>query len=165
MFEKGERIIYGSSGVCEVVDISMMDMSGTRQGKLYYTLIPVYMNGSKIYTPVDNQKIVMRKLLSKGEVMPLIDQIPDIEPLWIKDEKKREEVYKEALQPCTFEGMIRIIKTLYRRQRVRIENGKRLASLDERYMKMAEDSLYGELSISLDMEREKVAQYITGLVN
>lgn len=165
MFEKGERIIYGSSGVCEVVDISMMDMSGARQGRLYYTLIPIYTNGSKIYTPVDNTKIVMRKLLSKGEVISLIDQIPDIEPLWIQDEKKREEVYKAALQTCSFEGMIRIIKTLYRRQRVRVEHGKRLASLDERYMKLAEDSLYGELSISLDMEREQVAQYITGLVD
>ena len=30
MFRKGEFVIYGNSGVCEVVDIGTMDMSGAK---------------------------------------------------------------------------------------------------------------------------------------
>lgn len=161
MFEKGEFIIYGSSGVCQVEEIGPMEMSGAKEGKLYYTLLPVYTNGSKIFTPVDNTKIVMRKIMTKQEAKDAVIEIPEIEPLWIEDEKKREELYKETLHACTFEGYIKVIKTLFLRQQSRIENGKRLATIDERYLKMAEDSLYGELAVSLAMDKEDVVDYIT----
>lgn len=161
MFEKGEFIIYGSSGVCQVEEIGPMEMSGAKEGKLYYTLLPVYTNGSKIFTPVDNTKIVMRKIMTKQEAMDAIIEIPEIEPLWIEDEKKREELYKETLHACTFEGYIKVIKTLFHRQQSRLENGKRLATVDERYLKMAQDGLYGELAISLSMDKEDVVNFIT----
>ena len=161
MFQKGQYIIYGSSGVCEVEDIGTMNMSGIPKGRLYYTLLPVYSNGSKIYTPVDNDKIVMRSVLSKEEAMERIEQIPEIEPLWVTDEKKRDESYKEAMKSCSFENLIKIIKTLYLRKQSRMAGGKKLATVDERYLKMAEDSLYGELAISLNMKKEEMEQFIT----
>ena len=161
MFEKGEFIIYGSSGVCQIDEIGPMEMSGAKEGKLYYTLLPVYTNGSKIFTPVDNTKIVMRKIMTKQEAMDAVIEIPDIKPLWIEDAKKREELNKETSHACTFEGYIKVIKTLFLRQQSRMENGKRLATIDERYLKMAEDSLYGELAVSLGMDKEDVVDYIT----
>lgn len=161
MFEKGEFIMYGSSGVCQIEEIGPMEMSGAKVGKLYYTLLPVYTNGSKIFTPVDNTKIVMRKIMTKQEAMDAVIEIPEIEPLWIEDEKKREELYKETLRACTFEGYIKVIKTLFLRQQSRLENGKRLATVDERYLKMAQDGLYGELAISLSMDKEDVVNFIT----
>ena len=161
MFEKGEFIMYGSSGVCQIEEIGPMEMSGAKVGKLYYTLLPVYTNGSKIFTPVDNTKIVMRKIMTKQEAMDAVSEIPEIEPLWIEDEKKREELYKETLHACTFEGYIKVIKTLFLRQQSRLENGKRLATVDERYLKMAQDGLYGELAISLSMDKEDVVNFIT----
>ena len=160
MFQRGDYIIYGTSGVCIVDEIGTMDMSGTKEGKLYYTLSPVYSNGSKIYTPVDNKKVVMRLVLSREEAMERIHQIPQIEPLWVEDEKKREECYKEALKSGSFENLIKIIKTLYLRRQSRIAVGKKMASVDERYLKMAEDSLYGELAVSLQLKKEEMEQFI-----
>lgn len=164
MFQKGDNIVYGSSGVCEVVDIGTMNMTGAKKGRLYYTLLPVYSNGSRIYTPVDNDKIVMRSILTREEALEKIDSIPEIEPLWIVDEKKREESYKEAVKTCSFENLIKIIKTLYLRRQSRLAGGKKLAAIDERYLKMAEESLYGELAISLDMPKEEMEQFITNHV-
>lgn len=145
MFQKGDYIVYGSSGVCEVEEIGPMNMSGIAKEKLYYTLSPVYSSGSRIYTPIDNDKIAMRNILSREEALELIDNIPQIEPLWVNDEKKREELYSQKMKTCSFVEWIKIIKTLYLRRKSRIEGGKKLASVDERYLKMAEDSLYGEL--------------------
>lgn len=95
MFQVGDYIVYGSSGVCEVKNVGTMDMSGIAKGRLYYTLLPVYSNGSTIYTPVDNEKIVMRKILTKEEAMERIRQIPEIEPLWIADEKREKKAIKK----------------------------------------------------------------------
>ena len=38
MFEKGEYIIYGRSGICKIEDITHLSISGIDQQKLYYVL-------------------------------------------------------------------------------------------------------------------------------
>lgn len=80
------------------------------------------------------------------------------EPLVIEDERRREEIYREVLRECDCSICIRLIKTLYYRQSRRIESGKKAAAVDERYLKLAEDSLFGELAVALHQEKEKVAE-------
>ena len=41
MFEKGEYIVYGHNGICEVEDITHLNLSGVDKGKLYYVLAPL----------------------------------------------------------------------------------------------------------------------------
>ena len=36
MFEQGEYIVYGSTGVCKVEKVTTMDMDGVPGDKLYY---------------------------------------------------------------------------------------------------------------------------------
>lgn len=161
MFEKGDYIVYGSSGVCEVKDIGPMEMAGVKKGKLYYTLEQRHSSGSTIFTPVDNNKIVMRSIYSRGEAGELLETIPFIEALEIRDEKKREEFYKDSLRSCDFTEIIRLMKLIHIRKRKRMAAGKKIASLDERYLKMAEDGLYGELEVSLDLSRDDVEQLVS----
>ena len=78
MFEKGEFIVYGSAGVCEVKDITTLDMKGASKNRLYYILSPSHHKDSKIFTPVDGNKTVMRAVLTKEEADVLIDNIQDI---------------------------------------------------------------------------------------
>ena len=51
MFEIGEKIVYGSTGVCEVENIAPMDFAGKGEKELYYVLHPLYQDGV-IYAPV-----------------------------------------------------------------------------------------------------------------
>ena len=73
MFSIGEYIVYGMNGVCKVEEIGPMNMSGVDSDKIYYTLLPLYTKGSRVFTPVDNQKVVMRPVISEQEVCELID--------------------------------------------------------------------------------------------
>lgn len=160
MFQKGDYIVYGSSGVCQVMEIGPMEMSGVDKGKLYYTLKQRYSEGGTIFTPIDNKKIVMRGVYTKGEAGELIETIPFIEALVIPDERKREDSYKSTLRTCDFTEMIRLIKLILHRRKLRQEAGKKMASLDERYLKMAEDGLYGELEVSLEIPRTDVEKLV-----
>ena len=45
----------------------------------YYIMEPACGNNLTIKTPVDNRKVMMRKILSKDEVMSLIESLPDQE--------------------------------------------------------------------------------------
>ena len=160
MFRSGDYIIYGTRGVCRVVDIGTPDFSAASRGKMYYTLRPCYMEGSTIYAPVDATGTVMRPIMDRDEALALIDSIPDIEPLWIKDEKSRECAYKEAVRGCDNRELVRIIKTIYQRGCSRMAEGKKRTVADSKYFKIAEDSLYGELAVSLDMDPKEAKEFV-----
>lgn len=159
MFEVGDYIICGSNGVCKVQEIGN-NVPGAQEGRVYYTLASVYQKGMVVYTPVDNKKVVMRPVLSKAEAEELIAGIKDIDMLWINDDKKREEAYKDALRSCDCKQLIGIIKNLYNRKQERIAAGKKNITNDEKYFKIAEDVLYEELAISLDISKEEVKRHI-----
>lgn len=161
MFEIGEYIIYGTKGVCQVMDITSMDMDGMPRGTMYYILHPLHQNGGRIYVSVENRKTVMRKILTGEEAKALIREIPDIEELWIVNDKVREERYKECIRTCDCRELVRIIKTLYMRRQKRIKQGKKITATDERYLKLAEDNLYSELSIPLEIPKEDMEKYLT----
>ncbi len=160
MFEKGEYIVYGTSGVCQIEDITTMDMKGVAGNRLFYVLIPSSQRGGKIFTPVDNEKTYMRPVITRDEASKLIEEIPGIEELWISNEKLREAKYKECMNSCDCREWIRIIKTLYLRKRARSAQGKKITSTDEKYLRMAEDYLYSELEIPLGIPKARMEAYI-----
>ncbi len=164
MFEKGEYIVYGTSGVCQVEDITTMEMGGVAGDRLFYVLVPSNQKGGKIFTPVDNKKISMRRVMNEEEALRLIDEILGIEELWISNEKLREAQYKECLKSCDCKEWIRIIKTLYLRKRSRSAQGKRITSTDEKYLRMAQEYLYSELEIPLGIPRARMEEYISDRV-
>ncbi len=164
-FQIDDFIIYGSSGVCVVKDICVPLIYDIDTTEKYYILEPVYMKGSTIYSPVDNSTTVMRKIITNEEAQELINQIPFVEPYWNINDKKREVQYKTAIRTYDCYEWIRIIKTLYQRKQELSEQKKRLGQIDERYLHMAEDLLYAELSISLEMTREQVESYIADIVS
>lgn len=160
MFNIGEYIVYGNRGVCEVADVGKMSMSSMDKDKLYYTLVPVYARGSKIYSPVDNQKVAIRPIISQQEANDLIDSMPSIGYVEDVDDKKREVVYKDAIRTGKCEELIKVIKTLNRRREIRLAGGKKFTAVDERYYNSARDCLYGELAIALDINVDDVEDYI-----
>lgn len=160
MFGIGEYVVYGVKGVCRIEDITRLDISGADKDRLYYVLTPMGSGSGKIYAPTDNQKIIMRRVISKEEANQLIQDLPDIELLWVPDDRQREAKYKEALKSCDYRAWASIVKTLYQRSRERTRQGKKITALDERYMRSAENELYSELSLTLGVPKESMENYI-----
>ena len=161
MFEKGDYMVYGTTGVCQVEEITELKMQGSSDAKLYYVLRPCFQKGNTIFTPINNEKIVMRGVMSKAEAEELVARIPEIEVFRETDDKEREKQYKEAIKSGNSGEWIRIIKTCYLRSRKREAEGKRATTVDERYFRAAEEHLYAELSVTLGIVREQVKAYIT----
>ncbi|MCF0229486.1 MAG: CarD family transcriptional regulator [Parasporobacterium sp.] len=164
MFEIGDLIIYGNTGVCRVVHIGKPELAGVHDGRDYYTLSPYYAEKSVIFTPCDNDRVIMRPVISRDEADELIREITSVELLTISDEKKREECYKEAIRSCIPQKCVSVIKTIYVRKQQRIAEGKKATASDEKYFQMAEEKLYGELAVVLELEMNKVRDYILGCV-
>lgn len=160
MFSIGQRVICGNKGVCTVEDITTLDISGIDKAKKYYILKPKYVTASTVYVPVDTAATSMRTILTKEEAEDLIQSIPEIEPLEIKNEKLIEQDYKACMKSNQCSEWVRLIKTIYLRRQKRFQAGRKETAVDSKFCRIAEDNLYGELAVALDMERSEVSKYI-----
>ena len=161
VFDKGDFVVCGSKGVCTVEEITKLCMPGVDKDRDYYVLKPVYNYGTTVYLPVDSGEESMRRTLSKEEARSLIGAIRDIKPLSISNDKLLEQEYRGCLRTNMCEEWVKILKTTYIRKQNRIKMGRKMTAVDAKYARIAEDSLYGELAVVLDMPREKVADYIS----
>ena len=122
MFETGEYVVYGRTGICQVTGVTTMKMDGSSSERLYYILRPGGETEGKIFTPVEGGKQVLRGIITKEEAEKLIDEIPSIETLSIENEKFREDSYKKCIRTCECRDLLRIIKTIYIRKQARLSH-------------------------------------------
>ena len=160
MFETGTYIVCGQHGVCRVESLGKLQLTEASGDKEYYTLSQVYSRGGVLYVPADSEKVVMRPVISREEAEELIGHIKEIDMLQIDNEKRKEEIFKQAFKTCDSREWVKVIKTLYERKKIRLSKGKKVTASDERYLRTAEDNLYGELAISLNIDKNDVEQYI-----
>ena len=129
MFEVGDFVIYGSKGVCQIKKVGPIEMPGVSKDKLYYTLSQVYLKGSTIFTPVDNDKIRIRKILTRQEADVLIDEIQSLEPVWISDDKEREKGFTEALRNGDCKSLCMMIIALISEKKKELQTEKKQRAL------------------------------------
>ena len=158
MFEKDQLIMCGGHGVCRVVNVTGNPFDRFDKVRRFYVLEPVFEKASTVYMPVDNEKVVMRRVMNREEAEELIDNMTEIETVWIKEEKGREQMYKDAIRTYDCQSLVQIIKTLYLRRQNRINAGKKALSSDEQYLRKAEALLYSEMSVALDIPKEEVQE-------
>ena len=159
MYNKGDVVLYGTNGICDIIDITTVDIQGIAKDRLYYVL-KTRNNTGTIYVAVDSDISKMRKLISTDEATELIAGIADIEPLELKDKKKPDTEYREVLQRYDCKELIGLIKCIYFRKKERLDEGKKVIAADEKYMKLAEDVLYQELGVVLDIPKDQVLDYL-----
>ncbi len=161
MFQIGDHIIYGSTGVCQVQEIGVPEnFSGADPTRTYYTLKPIYDVGC-IYTPIDTS-VYMRAVISKAQVQGLLENLPtlEVDPFDSRNVKMLSDHYLEAIQSHDCEQLLRLIKTMDVKAKAAAKNGKRPGQTDQRYMKRAEDLLYGEFAVSLGVSMQAVAEQV-----
>ena len=123
------------------------------------------MAGSTVYVPVDSPKESMRKVLEREEAEKLIKEIPNIPLLVITNDKLSEQMYRECIRTNDCEDLVRIIKTIYMRKQKRIQAGRKVTAVDAKYFHMAEENLYGELAVALNISRKEVEDYIVEVIS
>lgn len=122
----------------------------------YFILRPLNDKTLKISVPVTSK--MLRNVISFDEANELINNMKNIDVL--KDEKQMENEYKRLLDTRDLNDLVKIIKTTYLRNKERIDNKKKIGEKDDNYFNKAEDYLYTELSVALNMKKSEVKKYI-----
>ena len=161
MYQTGELVVYGTTGVCRVEQVTQPEGPGKNSGKQYYLLKPLQQDGI-IYTPVEEGKVPIRPIMSAAEAEALIDLIPSIqaEAVYAPTLQALSQHYQAVLRTSDCEAVLRLTMSIYRKQQAALEKNRRLGMVDERYMKQAERLVHGELAAALDIPFEAVPSYI-----
>ncbi len=159
MYKVGEYVVKPNTGICRIEEITVMNLTGNGE-KEYYVLLPVGDKKAKLYVTVDADKSRLRPVMTKSDAEQFIQEIPQIDAIWVPNDKLREQQYKKAFLTNDPRDLVGVIKNLYHRGQARLVQGKKITSTDERYFKQAEKALYAELAFSMEIEQDKIQNLI-----
>lgn len=160
MFNVGDYVVKSNKGICRIDKISELDLSLNEKNRKYFFLTPINEMNTKIYVPVDKEDNGIRKVITESEAWELIKKIPNIKASDIKDDKQREQKYKDVIKSNDLNELIAIIKNMYNRKQSRISVGKKNTSVDEHFFRVAEDNLYSELAFAIGKNKEDMKNII-----
>jgi len=113
MFKIGDMIIYSVHGLCEIKDITEKKHRGTT--RKYYVLHPLQDPQLTIYSPVDNDKVVMLEPLEKEEAEEILQSFENPGITWIEDVKQRNRKYQQLITNGDRREIASIANTLMRK--------------------------------------------------
>ncbi len=163
MFEIGDKVVYGQTGVCLITDICEKSFIKNKKCK-YYVLKPIGFDNNLVYAPLEGGKIFMRYLITRQEAEALIDSIPRIIEKISCDTEISKEEYNEKINTHSLEDLVALTVIIYSKKLSVTRLKKRLNNVEEKYMKICENLLFGELSEVLGISFNEVKERIEARV-
>ena len=132
MFQAGDLLVYGTTGVCRVLSIDRRQerVGSTRQ--------------------------------ERQEAEDLISEIPTLHPAACRASTTQAltQQYQASLRQHNCRSLVELAMSIYAKRRQAESQNRRLGMVDERYLKQAEQLLFGELAAALEIPYEAVQPYI-----
>lgn len=165
MFKIGDLVYYGSTGVCRISDVAVKSF-GT-ESREYYVLSPIYDAKSTLFVPRENSSLTQRihPVLQPQEILEMVSDFEDAEEVHIKEDKLRQERYKQLVALGDRRQLARVVKLLIKQKEELFAAGKKMRMADERILKEGERLLFDEISIFFELERGQVVPFLFGEIS
>lgn len=161
LFNTGDYVVYCSGEICLVAERSERSFGGAEKTE-YCKLIPIDAVNSAYYVPAENMAVKSRRIMTKEEILTVIDGIPQIRNVWYSDKKERKSCFDAILKSDDISGIIGMMKSIYEERKKRTENGKKLIASDEKALSAAEHMLHREFAFVLGIKESDVGGFISG---
>ncbi len=156
----GSMLVYGSRGVCKVEDVKTERFG--KDEREYYVLCPMNDQKSRIYVPVDSDRIEKqaRRVITPDEIDRMLSTLPEGESAWIEDNRTRADHFRSVLEGGDLSQMMQAIHSLYLRKSELTAAGKHLNTADENIFVKLEKLLHNEFALALGISCEEVMPFI-----
>ena len=159
MYEVGQLIVYGASGVCRVEALEHPSFAPKEmKDRLYYRLKPLYEQGI-LYAPVDTA-VPIRPVLTRQQAEELLAGVPQLQPEPCESHSPQllSEHYKKFLQTYRCEDLLRLLKTIH--AKTRRAGSRAMSKTDQHFMRKAQEQLYRELAVALECIEDEVKSLV-----
>ena len=157
MFQSGDLVVYGSTGVCRVEELTRPAARGADRGKLFYLLKPLHQDGV-IYTPAEGGKVPIRPVIPAEEARALLEQIPTLTPEICRGPTLQalSQHYQAAIRTHDCRELLRLMVSIRAKRHQLAAQNRRPGMVDERFLKQAEQLLCSEFAVALQVSPEEV---------
>lgn len=166
MYKINDVVCYQNYGICQIIDIKDLTVMNNKARK-YYFMRKMYdkCDSTIIKIPVDTTNI-MRPVISKENAFMLIDSIPSLEPVMIKDIRERETLFKSMISSWKIEEWVKVIKSIYmmRNEYRRSDKPKIMPIIDMKYFEKAESLFNQEMAYALELSEDEIPVYIERMI-
>lgn len=159
MFKINDYLVYGTTGVCQVLDIKEEQFLND-EPRDYYILNQIFSQNTVIKIPVEHGSGRLRNLYSKEEIATCIKGMPDHKPLYIEDDRERAQAYRSLLKTGDCDDLITLINSIYYRKNAVVAPTKKYNKNDDDLMKRAQNLLNEEFAVVLGINPDEVKSYI-----
>lgn len=160
MYQIGDTVMHPAEGVCSVADVRAIRFSGS-DARDYYVLRPALEKGSgTVYLPVERGDAILRRLLTRQDILDMIHASNRCASLWVEDARLRKEAFTAILREGDYAKVIRMIREIHEHNAQRLAEGKKLPATDEHILADAEQLVHQEFSYVLKMSQEETVQFI-----
>ena len=160
MYQLGDKVVYGSHGVCCVV--GQEERVIDKRNVTYLALEPMGQGGSRFLVPTHNAVAMskLRHMLTREELDTLLQSQEIRTDAWIRDENMRKQAYREMISGGDRQKLLSMIQTLYRHKAAQQSAGKNVHLCDENFLRDAEKLLVSEIAMVLELEPDQAKQYL-----
>ncbi len=160
MFKVGDIVFYGTTGVCNIEEVS--EVAFGREKKQYLVLRPIAQGGASVMIPTDNQLLFdkMRSVVSKKEVEFALNNINAENAEWCNDVAERNRQFTEIVKDSNPSARIAMLLSLYRRKNELSNRGKKLHIADEKALRDAQRLIVDEFSYVLKADSSETEKML-----
>ncbi|WP_156288965.1 CarD family transcriptional regulator [Oceanobacillus salinisoli] len=162
MFDIGDLIVYSVHGVCKIDDICEKTYGDVT--RTYYVLHPLEEKQLTINAPVDNDKVVILKMMDREEAEEILQSFKLHGISWIENVKLRTKQYNSIVNTGNRKEISKIANTLMRKDQEAKQSKKRLYDQDRRLLSTIQEILFKELAMSLETTYEDIYEKVNNMI-
>ena len=164
MFQREDLVLYGSHGICKIVDLEIKKID--RKQIEFYVLEPIDQSNACYYIPTQNQTAVakLRPIITYQELETLLHSQHTYTYEWISDENQRKQLYRELITSGDRKELVRMVHALHRHKQEQELFGRKIHLCDENFLRDAKKLLDAEFSLVLGIPENDVGGYIQNAI-
>lgn len=158
MYEVGQLVVYGTHGVCQIVDLEEKQVD--KRLIPYFVLEPVEHPGTKYFMPSQNETALskIRPLMDDAQIRQVLSECVAAE--WIPVDNRRRNRYRELLSGVQVTEVLSMLRAVYAHRRGQMETGKKLHQCDDQFMTDAHKIFIGEIMQVMQISRPEALELL-----
>lgn len=162
MFNIGDVIIYSKHGLSQIADIC--EKTILNETRTYYVLHPLAESNLTISAPVDSDKVVMLRMLTREEGEEILQSFHEPGIYWIDDIRQRSRRYNEIVKTGDRKKIAGVANTLMRKEFEYSLKNKKLYDQDRRLLISVQNILFKEIAQCLKTSFEEVMDHVHNII-
>ncbi len=162
MFNTGDTVSYGTSGVCTIAEKKRITLGG--QPHECFVLRPVFDDSMKICVPCDSTPLMekLRPVPTRDELLALLREPA---PVHDPDPDARKMTYRAALKSGSMQELLTMVRDIHTERVLRRAKGKQLTAYEDNALRDAQNALHSEFAYVMGIEPNDVPAFIENELN